>query len=911
MVEVARDVKLTKKLSGRMSTGGGVAIIHRAEFKVKRLTTLPRAKTFEFVCCRLNAERQGDVVILSVYRPGSKPVTGEFFSEFTALLESLATFRCTLLLLGDLNIHLERSCDVHANELLELLESFDLYQWVKQPTHVKGGLLDVVITRQSDCVSDIKITETGLSDHALITGRLPIPCSRTETASVEGRKWNDFSVDAFRTDLLNSILCSGTAWTDNLSIDELFDTYNSELTAVLDRHAPRYVCRRKRRALTPWFDGDCRRMKRKVRVLERKYRKSNIPADRLAWVKKLEEQSRFYREKERLYWLTRINANSSNARRLWRDLDDLMRRDDDGSSSTASCTPEEASRKADDFLKFFENKVDAVRIETEGASPPVFQSTDGTKFTRFQHTTPDQIIQLVNKSQNKHCSLDPVPTNVVKNCIDLLAPFICVLFNRSLDEGYLPQSQKVANIIPHLKKRGLDEADHKSYRPVSNLSFISKLLERIIAQQLNDFLSSTNALPAFQSAYRRNHSTETALLKVFSDVCRAIDDGNTCLLGLLDLSAAFDTVDHDILLTRLEKTFGICDAALQWFRSYLTDRLQAVRLAGRCSRLSKLKFGVPQGSVLGPILFLLYSAPVVDIITRHGLMTHCYADDTQVYFYCPPDQTSSLLDRFTRCIADVEQWMKSNRLKLNCDKTEMLWLASRYGFRSMATVPSVTVGNTVVQPANGARNLGCYFDRNLNMKQHITNVCRLCYFQLRQLRVIRRTLPAEVLKTLLHAFVSSRLDYCNSLFYGLPQCELQKLQRVQNAAARLFGGLRKYDHISPILRDKLHWLPIQQRVDFKIALLTYKSLHQMAPGYLQQMFHPVAQSQNVARNRSASRGDLLPQSWNTVAFGQRGFDYSAPIVWNSIPTSVRNCDSLTTFKKSLKTHLFRKAYFNN
>ena len=118
----------------------------------------------------------------------------------------------------------------------------------------------------------------------------------------------------------------------------------------------------------------------------------------------------------------------------------------------------------------------------------------------------------------------------------------------------------------------------------------------------------------------------------------------------------------------------------------------------------------------------------------------------------------------------------------------MLWLASSYGFRSMATVPVVTVGNTVVQPADGARNMGCYFDRNLNMKQHITNVCRLCYFQLRQLRVIRRTLPADVLKTLLHAFVSSRLDYCNSLFYGLPQCEIQKLQRVQNAAARLFGG---------------------------------------------------------------------------------------------------------------------------
>ena len=194
------------------------------------------------------------------------------------------------------------------------------------------------------------------------------------------------------------------------------------------------------------------------------------------------------------------------------------------------------------------------------------------------------------------------------------------------------------------------------------------------------------------------------------------------------------------------------------------------------------------------------------------------------------------------------------------------------------------------------------------MNQHINNVCRMCYFQLRQLRVIRRTLPSDVLKTLLYAFISSRLDYCNSFLYGLPKGQLQKLQVVQNAAARLFGGVSKYAHITPIMRDSLHWLPISQRIEYKIATLTYKSLHQMAPVYLSQMCRPVSQSIFLARNRSATNGDLIPANWRTVHYGQRGFYYASPKVWNNLPAYIRLQDSILSFRKELKTYLFRTAY---
>ena len=205
--------------------------------------------------------------------------------------------------------------------------------------------------------------------------------------------------------------------------------------------------------------------------------------------------------------------------------------------------------------------------------------------------------------------------------------------------------------------------------------------------------------------------------------------------------------------------------------------------------------------------------------------------------------------------------MALNRLKLNCDKTEFIWITSRRKLETLhSSLPLVDIGSQVISTVTGARNLGVFFDSNLNFKRHISNVSRSSYYYLRQLRVIRRYLQKDVTKTLLHAFVSSRLDYCNSLFFGLPKCDIQRLQSVQNSAARIYGGLRKYDHITPVMRDQLHWLPISQRITYKIAVLTYKSIHQLAPDYLTAMCHRTIDNVSLSRNRSATNGDLIPPS---------------------------------------------------
>ena len=209
------------------------------------------------------------------------------------------------------------------------------------------------------------------------------------------------------------------------------------------------------------------------------------------------------------------------------------------------------------------------------------------------------------------------------------------------------------------------------------------------------YLEQNGLLPEAQSAYRRGHSTETAVLKVVSDILLAADRGEVTLLSLLDMSAAFDTVDHDILIQRLHHSFGLRDEVLSWIRSFITGRTQRVRAGGTYSAYSAVYYGVPQGSVLGPILFLLYTADVLVIAARHDVGVHSYADDTQLYIHTSPDNSKATFIRLTSCINEIGHWMSSNRLKLNTDKTQFTCLGTRYQLAKVDTAVFIVNGSAV------------------------------------------------------------------------------------------------------------------------------------------------------------------------------------------------------------------------
>jgi len=307
------------------------------------------------------------------------------------------------------------------------------------------------------------------------------------------------------------------------------------------------------------------------------------------------------------------------------------------------------------------------------------------------------------------------------------------------------------------------------------------------------YLKSNNLLPDLQSALRVHHSTETAMLKVMSDILLALDSGNLALLTLLDLSAAFDSVDHATLIQRLQKSCGLGDVALKWITSYLSWRTQYVRTSVTTSKPSAVLFGVPQGLDLGPIFFVLYIADVLQLVKVHGLLPHAYADDTQILGVCRPCETDELQHRVSDCLNAVSSWMAANRLQLNHEKTEALWCSSARRQYQIPTTP-VRISCTSVQPVTTARNLGIYLDGDVSMHTHVTTTVQACFAMLHQIRSVRHSLSRPALLTILHSLVINKLDSCSSVMAGASDVLLRRLQSVLNAAVRLVFSARKFDH---------------------------------------------------------------------------------------------------------------------
>ena len=319
---------------------------------------------------------------------------------------------------------------------------------------------------------------------------------------------------------------------------------------------------------------------------------------------------------------------------------------------------------------------------------------------------------------------------------------------------------------------------------------------------------------------------------MLNDLLLSSDKGFISLLVLLDLSAAFDTIDHLILIDQLENLVGLSGQALSWFRSYISERHQSVYTANESSYRSRVRYGIPQGSVLGPLLFSLHMLPLDNIIRNHGINFHCYADDTQLYISAKPD-TIVKQSTMEACLKDMKEWMAHNFLLLNSGKTEIL-VVSPKSIRNKMPDISLHLDGVSVASSAVIKNLGVIFDPELSFETHIKNTSRIAFFHLRNIAKIRKMLSVHDAKKLVHAFVTSRLVYCNALLSGCANASLKPLELVQNDAALILIRRKCFEHISPVLAS-LHWLPIKFCIDFKVLLITFKDLNGLAPLYFKDL----------------------------------------------------------------------------
>ena len=412
----------------------------------------------------------------------------------------------------------------------------------------------------------------------------------------------------------------------------------------------------------------------------------------------------------------------------------------------------------------------------------------------FTPVTPAEVSQLLRSMSNKSSPLDYIPTSLLKSSSGTFSILISHLANLSFTQATFPSKFKLALISPLLKKPGLPKSDLANFRPISNLNTIGKILERLALSRFFPHVSKSPSFSPLQSAYRKFHSTETALLKLTNDIMENIDSGKITILTALDMSAAFDTLDHITLLHRLQHTFGLSGYVISWIRSYLTDRSSFVKIDSSSSPSTTILTGVPQGSVLGPLLFVLFISPIANVInsdqsSQNSIVSfHQYADDTQLYIGTNSSTLTSQIASIESCSQRVHDWLLNNGLHLNPSKSEAIAFHNPRSKPLAAlaeSIGTISVAGTPIRLQSSIKNLGVYLDSTMSFDKQVSETCKACYFHIRALRHIRASLTTEASKAIAAAIVGSRLDFCNSLLAGTSVSNLARLQRVQNTLARV------------------------------------------------------------------------------------------------------------------------------
>ena len=840
--------------------------------------------------------------MILIYRPPpskkNKFTVPMFFDEFSSLLQTLSIDASDhVLLSGDFNIHVDKPEDRDSSDFLNLLHIHDLKQHITGPTHVKNHTLDLLISRREDELVSSPSVESGLpSDHSAVRCFINISRPGPSTKRITSRLIRNIDEADFRQDIVSSLAPLSSV----SDLETLISGYNDSLTRTLDKHAPEVERTVVLRPHAPWYTDSLRVAKQERRRHERKWLRTGLTVHKESYMEYCEEYNTLLSRAKIDYHSKQVT--DANQRDLFRVIDKLS------SPMNARILPDHTCPKdlANSFARFFNDKIIRLRSGLNIGSPPTLsvqidESCDSS-FSDFSCVDEDTVLKAIKSSSITACPLDPSPASVFKLCRDDLLPTITKIVNASLTSGVFPDSLKHALIVPLIKKPNLDPNTMSNFRPISNLAYLGKVIERIAVQQLQSYLTEHQLHPPMQSAYRPFHSVETALIKVNNDILAALDKREEALLVLLDFSAAFDTLDYDQLLNRLANRYGLAGTALNWCSSYLKGHTQSVSVKGVQSDPTILQCGAPQGSVAGPLAFILFSCPLQDIIAAHDIQSIVYADDTQLYLTFHPRDRDNAVRKLEACIEDIRAWCRMNMLVLNDSKTELIYFSSK--FQQTSWTPSIKIGESYISSSSHARNLGVIMDSALNMSGHVNNICRNAMHGIRKIGQIRQYLTPESATKLVHAYVTSRLDSCNSLLYGLPDRELSKLQKVQNTAARLVMCVPRHDHITPIL-EELHWLPISERVSYKILILTYKALHGKSPCFVSDMIRVYSPVRSL---RSSSECRLVVRKSFTRSYGDRTFFSAAAKLWNGLPRELRDAVSLDIFKSRLKTHLFSRYY---
>ena len=833
-----------------------------------------------------------------IYKPpdSSNHLSENFEEKLNEMLETVMAENKECILMGDMNCnYLERS---EHKEVKSIISNNGLKQLIKSPTRITNNsktLIDVIYSNEPEKINSIKVIPADLSDHELLGCVRKLHSIKHSPKQIKCRNYTNYDPKLFCEDLESENFSNVF---DSRSTDVAWKHLKEILHYYINKHAP-MITKKVKGRLCPWMTTKVKQEMNIRDKLLRRARRTKAENDWSIYKRQRNNVTSLVKKVKNNYFRDLLRENARKPQKFWTILKKAFPTKEVSNHSSAAFNIEGKQTTdivtiANKFCKYFSSVARKLKCGNNVIKDYVWGKpnvagivgTGGVNF-KFKYVNEKEIYdELKNLKRKKAQGLDDFPPGLLKDAASLIAKPLTYVINMSLSEGVIPTEWKAAKVTPLYKSGPRTELEN--YRPISVLPTLSKILERIVHRQLLTYLESNRLLVNYQFGFRRKMSTEFAVTFLTDYIRKKADSGNLTGVLYIDLSKAFDTISHSLLLNKLP-SYGITDRELGWFTDYLFLRKQSVEVNGTLSNAYPVYTGVPQGSILGPLLFLLHMNDIGRCLKHSSIIT--YADDTVLFTSskCVHD----IERRLNEDINSVHRWLNENELILNLKKgkTESMLFGtgkklSLLGGKQL----EIHVDGKLINSTTTYKYLGVHLDPTLTLATHFDKTCKKAASRVNMMRKIRNSLTSNAAEALYRTMVLPIFTYCGTLSLGLPDSRLKRIRRIENRGKNVIAStLAKNMEIRIPSVSSL----IKQRACTIVFDCLNNNICELFEKYFEKTEHKYATRNNLNSVK-------LPKV--KIETGRKGFYFLAAKAFNALPPEVRSMKYRTVFRKALEEH---------
>lgn len=874
----------TAYFKNKNTSGGGVAIYIDNRFQGYIYENISLLQThIESLFIRL--VKPLNCIVGMIYRPPNSN-TDDFLASLEDILQFISAMNIPCYIMGDFNINLLKVSN-HMQVFINLLFAYYFSTTITKPTRVtthSATLIDHIWTNNFEYYRASGILYSSLSDHFPIFSSFNVDFHNCNSFQVRKRIISESSISTFKADISQLSLNFG----NSNNVDEDFNIYMDAFQGLYNHNFPVKIYEIKGKHVgKPYITPAIVKSIRQKDKLQRLYAK---------WPITYEQQFKKYRNSltsvikaaKKNYMNSRLNENTSNPRKMWEVINGVLGRKESKTEISFSHNNKIITDKteiANVFNNYFCN-VATDLIQGIQQAPTSFENYLPDPVIHSFSLAPTSLTEVTTVIKDLKVASpghDDVDIKVIKECVNEVSPYLVHIINKSFSSGIFPKQLKIARVIPIFKTG--DKSSLKNYRPISILPTFSKIIEKIVARRLINYLNQHCLLSDSQYGFRPNFSTELAIFKLCQNIYNAVDDKQFQLTLFCDFSKAFDTISHSILLQKLS-VYGVRGKELDWFASYLNDRQQFTVYNGVSSSCRRVEHGVPQGSVLGPLLFLLFINDVTTCSDR--LKFILFADDTTIIFQ--GRDIISMQNTVNEELVKLSNWIKSNKLILNHSKTH--YMISTPHIKLVHNV-DIILDNVSLTKVNEAKFLGMIVDCQLNFRSHINDVKLKISKLTGVIFKIRDFMTLNALRLIYFSLIYPYFIYGAAIWGGGYETDLDSLFLSQKKIVRIITCSSRFAHTTPLFRN-LKLLKLNDIIKLQTSIFVYNALN---------VFSSNCGLQYVAQHVLSRRPGTLRVPLCRTSFAQRSITYRGTSYWNDLPHNIRTSTSLNTFKLRLKCSL--------